>query len=567
MKDPSLRSPSRSRRFSPQGATTSHTILDRSQNLQIHGDVSIVSGGGSTHNDPTFVHVSQRAQATKVQSRVIKQGFKLLCKNASPAARYGSGESFTGPRCHPGTRVAVQDYIFKWLDDENGQIAMWMHGPVGIGKSAIAQTIAHQAAERGKLSSAFFFFRSDDTRNSARNLVPTLAYEMTQQMPHTRDPVCQTIGANPLLFSSPLDSQISNALLRPLSVPFEPSPRRRMLVIIDGLDECLDTEMQQAIIRSFIQRFLRVAEEAIPHKILFVSRPESHIASAVSGADISPHVKYLALESWDTKYDIQAYLRAKLDEIKETHPLKHNLPDVWPDNHSFWNLQARSFGSFAYASVTIRYLASHNNNPERALQDLLSLRPNRAAVAFADLDALYRHILLSLDAEMRFILRKVLCLFLYSSRDELDALAARLPEDKSMVELVLLRVSSLIKLSDSPQEISFHHTSFEEFLCDEERSGDLYVFSTHVAGAVAQALSSLWLHPSSNMADFWWFKEVLRFFRIAEETDRYIRWSHRELDFAYISEDVETLYRVASPMFLDERQREDFREYYTIEEL
>ncbi|KAF5326809.1 hypothetical protein D9619_005121 [Psilocybe cf. subviscida] len=510
------------------------SYFDRNQNLQINGDVTFVSSGGSTHDDPSFFQVSQRVQATNAQARVIEraeylrtptfQGFKLLCDNTSPSAQYGSGESFADPRCHPGTRIAVQDYIFKWLDDPDGQIAMWMNGPVGIGKSAIAQTVAHQAAERGQLSSAFFFFRSDDTRNSAKYLVPTLAYEMTQQIPHTLDLVCQIIGANPILFSSRLDlnRQISSGLLRPLCTPSDSSPRRHMLIIIDGLDECLDTETQPAIIRSFILSFLRVAKEIIPHKILIVSRPESHIASAVSAADINPHVEYLSLDSWSTSDDIGIYLRAKLDEIKDTHPLKHYLPDLWPDSVSFWNLRVRSLGSFAYASVTIRYLASHNNNPERALQDLLSLRPTRAVVAFADLDALYRHILLGLDEETRFILQKVLCLYVYSSRGKLDDLAARLLEDKSMVELALLRVSSLVQISKSHQFITFHHTSFEEFLRDKERSGDLYVFSTNVAGAVAQALSSLWLHPLSNMADYWWFDYISTVSRKPHNNDMYL---------------------------------------------
>ncbi|KAF5327559.1 hypothetical protein D9619_004829 [Psilocybe cf. subviscida] len=534
------------------------SYFDRNQNLQINGDVNFVSGGGSTQDDRSFFHISQRVQAANAQARVIERGFKLICENTSPSARYGSGESFAGPQCHPGTRIAVQDYIFKWLDDPDGQIAMWMNGPVGIGKSAVAQTVANQAAEQGQLSSAFFFFRSDNTRNSAKYLVPTLAYEMTQQMPHTLSPVCQTIGANPLVFFSPLDHQISSALLHPLCAPFESSPRRHMLIIIDGLDECLDTRTQQAIIRSFILSFLHMAEEVIPHKILIVSRPESHIASTMSTAVINPHVKYLALESWDTEDDIQTYLRTELDEIKETHPLKHHLPDVWPDDDSFSSLLARSLGSFAYASITISYLASHNNNPEHALQDLLSLQPNRAAVAFADLDALYRHILLGLDEEMRFILQKVLCLYLYCHTGTIKSLAVRLLEDISTVELVVLRMSSLIQVSESPQGITFHHISFEDFLCDMERSGDL----EYQIAVGNRKLSNIVNDPQ-------WFLdgEILHWFTVAGELDRYIRRAHREQDFAYISAGVETLYRTASPMFLEDREREEFWEYYAVKEL
>ncbi|KAF5313182.1 hypothetical protein D9619_003287 [Psilocybe cf. subviscida] len=506
-----------------------NTYFDHNQNLQIHGDITFVSTGGEVPQDnhstflssnvisqfvpnklQGFFQVRQRVQATNSQSRTFERGFKLLCDNTAPSARYGSGQSFAGPQCHPGTRIAVQDYIFRWLDDEHGQIAMWMNGPVGIGKSAIAQTVAHLAAERGQLSSAFFFFRSDNTRNTMTYLVPTLAYEMTQQLPHTLDPVCQTIGANPLIFSSPLERQIRDTLLRPLCPPSESFPRRRMLIIIDGLDECLDTNTQQVIIRSFISTLLSAATEMIPHKILIVSRPESHIASAFSTASIFPDVKHLALDSWDTQDDIGVFLRAKLDEIQRTHPLRHYLPEIWPDYDSFRSLRKKSVGSFAYASLSIRYLASHNDNPERALQELLVLRPNRTAAAFADLDTLYRHILLNLEPELRFTVQKVLCLYVYSSEGRLESLAACLSEEKSVVETALIRVSSLIQIYNSGgrQQIKLHHSSFGEFLRDKVRSGNLYVFSPKVASAVATALSKLWLHPTYNMVHSTWFQHI-----------------------------------------------------------
>ncbi|KAF5327424.1 hypothetical protein D9619_005119 [Psilocybe cf. subviscida] len=487
------------------------SYFDRNQNLQINGDVTFVSSGGSTHDDPSFFKVSQRVQATNAQARVIERGASF--SDLMPILRLN--EVVSGSQLSR-IQITLREYFsfnaiwIRWLDDPDGQIAMWMSGPVGIGKSAIAQTVAHQAAERGQLSSAFFFFRSDNSRNTAERLVPTLAYEMTQQMPHTLDLVCQTIGANPLLFAAPLDLQIGSAVLHPLSSRFHSSPRRHMLIIIDGLDECLGTKTQQAIIRSFIVNFHRMAEETMPHKILIVSRPESHIASAVSAADIKPHVKYLALESWKTADDIGIFLRSKLTEIQQTHPLRHYLPGGWPSDALFRELRQRSVGSFAYASVAIHYLASHDNNPEHALKDLLSLQPNRAALAFADLDALYRHILLSLDAEMRFILQKVLCLYVYSSCPNIKVLAARLLEDTSVVKLALLRVSSLLQIETGEycQYIGFHHTSFEDFLCDKERSSDLYVFSPNVASAVAQALSSLWLFPISDVTEYQWFDYI-----------------------------------------------------------
>jgi DNA replication protein DnaC len=44
---------------------------------------------------------------------------------------------------HPSTRVAVLEHIMSWiLDLQKICFFMWLYGPAGAGKSAIAQSIA-----------------------------------------------------------------------------------------------------------------------------------------------------------------------------------------------------------------------------------------------------------------------------------------------------------------------------------------------------------------------------------------------------------------------------------------
>src|SRR6201995_6119020 len=67
-------------------------------------------------------------------------------------------------RCHPGTRETVLNQMRNWIDDlESTQPILWLHGPAGVGKSAIAQTIA-RSYRREKVAATFFFFRSDARR-------------------------------------------------------------------------------------------------------------------------------------------------------------------------------------------------------------------------------------------------------------------------------------------------------------------------------------------------------------------------------------------------------------------
>jgi sigma54-dependent transcription regulator len=82
-------------------------------------------------------------------------------------AFHDSDELYDEPKCHPNTRVAVLDDIMKWVIESEaaGDFMMWLFGPAGAGKSAIAKRIAELAAEKGLLIGTFFFSRTSSTRN------------------------------------------------------------------------------------------------------------------------------------------------------------------------------------------------------------------------------------------------------------------------------------------------------------------------------------------------------------------------------------------------------------------
>src|SRR6266511_4219231 len=76
---------------------------------------------------------------------------------------------------------------------------LWLYGAAGSGKTSITRTIAEWCDEENRLlASFFFFFRSDSSRNSIKQFIPTLAYNTTQTIPGSRS----TIGTSSLLRSS-----------------------------------------------------------------------------------------------------------------------------------------------------------------------------------------------------------------------------------------------------------------------------------------------------------------------------------------------------------------------------
>jgi len=97
----------------------------------------------------------------------------VLLHATAPAAFHNSKERFDPPKCHPNTRLAVLTKIMKWIkwEEDIDAFIMWVYGPAGAGKSAIAQTIAEMCDEEMILLASFFFSRNDPSRSTVSTLI------------------------------------------------------------------------------------------------------------------------------------------------------------------------------------------------------------------------------------------------------------------------------------------------------------------------------------------------------------------------------------------------------------
>lgn len=251
------------------------------------------------------------------------------------------------------------------------------------------------------------------------------------------------------------------------------------------------SDMQKLIIQSFVS-LLAMTPTTVRYKILIVSRPESHIVSAFSMADISRHIHHLCLDEWNTITDIEVYLRAQLEVVKQTHPLKSYIDPGWPSVDSIRWFLHKSFESFAYATSAMRYISSHDRHPDTSLKNLLFLKPDCAYKAHAELDELYRHVLQSLDEQTRHTILQILCLKSWrQAPNDVQAYSSILGKEQSVIELAIIKMSSVLRLNDG--FFSYYHTSFRDFLLDEKRSGPSYLYSSSVGPTVAMALMrKLW---------------------------------------------------------------------------
>ena len=120
----------------------------------------------------------------------------------SPNAFYDSDNRSDPPKCHPNTRVAVINKIIEWVTDMSNTNAfmLWLYGPAGAGKTAIARRVAEIFANHGLLLASFLFFRSDPKRNTMKLLVPNIAYRATSVIPGARGPSTRYRSLSPHSF-------------------------------------------------------------------------------------------------------------------------------------------------------------------------------------------------------------------------------------------------------------------------------------------------------------------------------------------------------------------------------
>lgn len=131
---------------------------------------------------------------------------------------------------------------------------MWLSGGAGAGKSAIAQSLAEQWYDQGILLASFFFSHSDSTRNHIGELVATVVAQVVHIMSTAvKDLILQAIVSDPLLSSRDIFTQFPTLVVKPLNSPihagFFQDVSNPSVLIVDGLDECLDRTMQVNILR------------------------------------------------------------------------------------------------------------------------------------------------------------------------------------------------------------------------------------------------------------------------------------------------------------------------------
>ena len=404
-------------------------------------------------------------------------------------ASHDAEHQFHRGGCMEGTREAVLAVIFAWITSGKRSLPIcWLSGAAGVGKSAIAITVARAFAGKGLVSS-FFFFRSDPKRNNPSALMLTISHGLLMNMPFVKSFINQRISDRPTILEAQMEDQFHELVVKPslrwkwcrellatLSGESSSSKDPR-LIIIDGLDECGDEDTQRRILLT-----IRSAYEGThrsPLRFLICSRPEAWIQEAFQEEALSRMVESVVLDDrFMPNMDIERYYLHEFKTIRADPKYKHfPFPTPWPSAKDLQCLVQKSSGQFVYAATTIRFITILPYSPIDQLQVIIDYAPedDTPKPSLARLDDLYWCILsLSPNRDrLPSILAAILILPSHAP-PSLEFIGLLLPLTAGEIDLTLRFLHSVLNIENNG-EISVYHTSFPDFLYDASRSKAFHV--------------------------------------------------------------------------------------------
>ncbi|KAJ7348134.1 hypothetical protein DFH08DRAFT_157608 [Mycena albidolilacea] len=405
-----------------------------------------------------------------------ESGLDILYHFIAMGATHDSGERFAEPACHPGTRIAVLEQLSAWANDQRPESSiLWLHGPAGMGKSAIAQMFAGNCKNSGRLGASFFFKRGDPERGSWHRLFSTLAYQLAYSVSGLLLHVQRAVEANKLVVNQAKELQFQRLIVETLQQA--PMPEVLPVLVLDGLDECEDPKIQQNILRLFIDA---IHMHQLPIRILIASRPELHIHGVFQTNATFNICRLMELSADKTAYeDIRKYLHNEFSRIRaEYFAYGIDLGDMWPPPEDLESLVKKSSGIFIYPATVIRFIGDlySGSHPQERLNSVLSLDPESTA----PLDDLYTQILSVVKCNVHQL--RILHV-IWQSKSGLSLLGLDPEEIDLLLDLhrgssrlalhclhSLLKVPPIVTRFGFRQLLEVFHASFPDFLGDPRRS-------------------------------------------------------------------------------------------------
>ncbi|KAL0954240.1 hypothetical protein HGRIS_005368 [Hohenbuehelia grisea] len=427
--------------------------------------------------------------------------------------------------CLPGTRVGILANIKEWLENmDSSERVLWLKGSLGIGKTALAATIAQYAHDNGILAANFFFSRYDRTLRDPRLLFPTIAYQLAHHIPAMRPAIVDAVMATGDLAHVRPQSQF-DALVRRTVQAIQHS-ERPLLFVFDGIDEFEDgIGSYQDIMHLFITELAQLSPNV---RILVTSRPEPYIDVIMTTAHCC---KVIDLDFNDEAYhDVEKYLRDGLGKIPEALCLWKSSDGQWFSEDQLTRLCRLAGASFVYASTALRFVADPIARDPHS--QLLMLLESPSTSSLSHLDHMYLIVLQRAfppDTEEAKLERlraflAILC-FNHFCPTSLNVYVACLGCGPQALDTLLSSLHSIILVRRG--KVQYYHSSLEDFLLD--RCPDFRFRLTH------SAYHAKFGHQSIEILDSYWGSKVIDETSISQPEFQFMHnWEPRDYVNEYI---------------------------------
>jgi len=381
--------------------------------------------------------------------------------------------------CMEGTRTTILQEVEKQIKNVDGPNVIWIRGSPGVGKSALAASIANRLQEQDRHIISFRFDRTESATITTDALWRTVALDLARLYPSVRQHILNIVRNNKVPDPSNIDGRFKSFIELPLStlndVPREELP----VIVIDALDECGGLRHKSSgkddykdLLR-MLKRWFQV-DHLKRFKLVVTSRPEDHI-SRIFPETISFHITVPSgsdVELGDrASQDIRAFLKSRLDDM--------DMKPAWITDALDY-LVPGAAGIFIWATTVANFL---EDGPEARFHILKSRKGRNNIEGMDDLYALYTTIVevsfgrIS-EQEIQGII-SVMGAMIYAKQPLSDDVLVMLPGvkigDSDVMRLIRKGLASVIGCGDI---LHFHHKSFEDYLLSTLFSRQLPELST-----------------------------------------------------------------------------------------
>ncbi|GJJ10331.1 hypothetical protein Clacol_004557 [Clathrus columnatus] len=389
---------------------------------------------------------------------------------------YASGAGLhMGKQCLLGTRVEVLDEIVDWInnDDDDCPRLFWLAGSAGMGKSAIAHSIASRFKSLKRLGSFFCFDKTSLERRD--KIFSTIARDLAGLDLQIKHELAKIIKDEySLCHTTDLQLQWEKLISEPLRAISEVSTGP-ILIVIDGLDESGDTISRRGLL-TILEK--EISSLPVNIRFLITSRPEKDILLTFNKPQSHIRSKMMNnIPETETTRDILTYFKTTLKvEVEEESFGDAELKRLWAYLASEFLIGLRKG---AGSTATDRYKDLINTQRIQSIND--------------PLDAMYNQILSSIFdssnplvmSRFRSVIGSVVAAYEPLSLNSLIALRGEnvsLSGRKTDIKVVLEYMGSLlsgINDHDPSSPIRPLHLSFREYLLDHNRSHEFCIDPTH----------------------------------------------------------------------------------------